>query len=188
MASEAPKLRKRKAVVYIVDESNSEDETKRDNNSYSDDEIKVSSRKKPKVAAKTSTAKSVKPKAAPKAKLVKSIPKANVVKSEPKNKAVEKVSNTKTIKGERAHKKLIPQSIVTDECDEVDGNAWTKATMVDDRTNVPNIWNEAEMLSQVERISLKVAENLITLLTEGCTLPFIARYRKTAVDNLMPDR
>ncbi|CAB3255382.1 unnamed protein product [Arctia plantaginis] len=186
MESEAPKLRKRKAVAYIVDESNSEDESKKDNDSYSDDEIKISSRKKPKVAAKTSTAKSVK--AAPKTKPVRNVPKAKVVKSKPKDKAVQKVSKTKSVKGERASKQVNPQSVIPDECDEVDGNAWTKATTVDDGTNVPNIWNEAEMLSQVERISLKVAQNLITLLTEGCTLPFIARYRKTAVDNLMPDR
>nr|XP_021185041.2 S1 RNA-binding domain-containing protein 1 [Helicoverpa armigera] len=50
------------------------------------------------------------------------------------------------------------------------------------------VWNEAEMLAQVERIPLQLAQNLIGLLTEGCTLPFIARYRKTVVDNLMPDR
>lgn len=58
----------------------------------------------------------------------------------------------------------------------------------DNTDDIPNVWNEAEMLAQVERIPLQLAQNLIGLLTEGCTLPFIARYRKTAVDNLMPDR
>lgn len=50
------------------------------------------------------------------------------------------------------------------------------------------LWDEAEMLSLRERIPLKLAQNFIALLTEGCTLPFIARYRKTVVDHLMPDR
>lgn len=51
-----------------------------------------------------------------------------------------------------------------------------------------NVWDEAEMLCHVERIPISLARNFISLLTEGCTLPFIARYRKTLVDHLMPDR
>ncbi|CAH0701692.1 unnamed protein product [Spodoptera exigua] len=58
----------------------------------------------------------------------------------------------------------------------------------DNTEQLHNLWDEAELLSQIEKIPLQVAKNLIGLLTEGCTLPFIARYRKTAVDNLMPDR
>lgn len=53
---------------------------------------------------------------------------------------------------------------------------------------ITEMWNEAEVLSQVARVSQNVAKNFIALLTEGCTLPFIARYRKTAVDQMMPDR
>lgn len=50
------------------------------------------------------------------------------------------------------------------------------------------MWNEAEMLSLHEKVPHKLAENFIALLEEGCTLPFIARYRKAAVDHLMPDK
>lgn len=50
------------------------------------------------------------------------------------------------------------------------------------------IWDDSAVLAQVEKVPLKLAQNFVALLTEGCTLPFIARYRKTAVDNLMPDR
>lgn len=49
-------------------------------------------------------------------------------------------------------------------------------------------WDEAELLSNVEKVPRKLAHNFVKLLTDGCTLPFIARYRKSAVDNLMPDR
>ncbi|KAG7307545.1 hypothetical protein JYU34_007751 [Plutella xylostella] len=49
-------------------------------------------------------------------------------------------------------------------------------------------WDEAELLSNVEKVPRKLAQNFVKLLTDGCTLPFIARYRKSAVDNLMPDR
>lgn len=51
-----------------------------------------------------------------------------------------------------------------------------------------NVWDEAEMLSRIEKVPRQLAENFISLLTEGCTLPFIARYRKTVVDHMMPDR
>ncbi|XP_073943825.1 uncharacterized protein YdcI [Choristoneura fumiferana] len=51
-----------------------------------------------------------------------------------------------------------------------------------------NVWDEAEMLSRIERVPRQLAENFISLLNEGCTLPFIARYRKTVVDHMMPDR
>ncbi|XP_004930431.1 S1 RNA-binding domain-containing protein 1 isoform X1 [Bombyx mori] len=51
-----------------------------------------------------------------------------------------------------------------------------------------DLWDESIVLAQVEKIPEKLAKNLVSLLSEGCTLPFIARYRKTAVDNLMPDR
>ncbi|XP_013194644.2 S1 RNA-binding domain-containing protein 1 [Amyelois transitella] len=47
---------------------------------------------------------------------------------------------------------------------------------------------DAEVLAEIEKIPQALACNFIALLTEGCTLPFIARYRKTAVENLMPDR
>ncbi|KAI5634103.1 tex protein yqgF-like domain-containing protein [Phthorimaea operculella] len=50
------------------------------------------------------------------------------------------------------------------------------------------LWDEAEMLAQVAKIPLSLAQSFASLLAEGCTLPFIARYRKSAVDNLMPDR
>lgn len=49
-------------------------------------------------------------------------------------------------------------------------------------------WNEAEMLSYFENIPPQLAQKFISLLSDGCTLPFIARYRKEAVHHLMPDR
>lgn len=58
----------------------------------------------------------------------------------------------------------------------------------DDTVTLTEMWNEAEVLSQMVKVSQNVAQNFIALLTEGCTLPFIARYRKTAVDQMMPDR
>ncbi|CAH4037299.1 unnamed protein product [Pieris brassicae] len=51
-----------------------------------------------------------------------------------------------------------------------------------------NVWNEAEMLSYKEKLPKQLAERFISLLTEGCTLPFIARYRKEAIGHLLPDR
>ncbi|XP_013180706.1 PREDICTED: S1 RNA-binding domain-containing protein 1 [Papilio xuthus] len=49
-------------------------------------------------------------------------------------------------------------------------------------------WDEAKILSFEEKVPQELAERFITLLNEGCTLPFIARYRKNVVDYLKPDR
>lgn len=51
-----------------------------------------------------------------------------------------------------------------------------------------NYLNEADMLSYFEKIPPILAQKFISLLSDGCTLPFIARYRKEAVGYLMPDR
>ncbi|KAJ8722577.1 hypothetical protein PYW07_003757 [Mythimna separata] len=144
METAAPKLRKRKAVEYTVDDS---------------DPDETSPKKKPKTIAKPTKAKAGTSK--------KSVKKSESTEKIPKSKET-KVSKSKVTK---------PPAENNDEVD-----------LFDNHENIPNVWNEAEMLAQVERIPLQLAKNLIGLLTEGCTLPFIARYRKTAVDNLMPDR
>ncbi|CAH2086281.1 unnamed protein product [Euphydryas editha] len=51
-----------------------------------------------------------------------------------------------------------------------------------------SLWNETEMLSYFEKVTPDLAQKFISLINEGCTLPFIARYRKEAVGHLMPDR
>lgn len=68
--------------------------------------------------------------------------------------------------------------------DDVDGCIQS----IEDIETMPEMWNEAEVLSQMVKVPQNVSQNFIALLTEGCTLPFIARYRKTAVDQMMPDR
>ncbi|KAJ8725764.1 hypothetical protein PYW08_003947 [Mythimna loreyi] len=150
METTVPKLRKRKAVEYTVDDS---------------DPDETSPKKKAKTTAK------------PKAKAgtsKKSVKKAEI--TEQKSETTEEIPKSKITKVSRS-KVTKPPVNNNEEVDLLDGNE-----------NIPNVWNEAEMLAQVERIPLQLAKNLIGLLTEGCTLPFIARYRKTAVDNLMPDR
>ncbi|VVC92642.1 unnamed protein product [Leptidea sinapis] len=44
------------------------------------------------------------------------------------------------------------------------------------------------MLSSIEGVPHDFALRFISLLGDGCTLPFIARYRKEAVNHLLPDR
>lgn len=50
------------------------------------------------------------------------------------------------------------------------------------------LWNEADVLCKTENVPQQLADNFIKLLSDGCTLPFIARYRKSAVNNLFSDR
>ncbi|XP_050667998.1 S1 RNA-binding domain-containing protein 1 isoform X2 [Leptidea sinapis] len=54
--------------------------------------------------------------------------------------------------------------------------------------NESHLWNEADMLSSIEGVPHDFALRFISLLADGCTLPFIARYRKEAVNHLLPDR
>lgn len=58
----------------------------------------------------------------------------------------------------------------------------------DDDNIGDNLWDEAQKLSFVEKVPPQLAEKFISLLTEGCTLPFIARYRKEAIGHLLPNR
>ncbi|XP_072943686.1 uncharacterized protein YdcI [Epargyreus clarus] len=85
-------------------------------------------------------------------------------------KAKESDKNTKT----RSKKEIIE----TDDIDELE----------DVSDEVFSGWDDVDMLSHFEGISQSLARKFVTLLTEGCTLPFIARYRKEAVDHLPPDR
>uniref|UniRef100_A0A2A4JCH1 Tex-like protein N-terminal domain-containing protein n=1 Tax=Heliothis virescens TaxID=7102 RepID=A0A2A4JCH1_HELVI len=128
-----------------------------------DDDIDNTPKKKTKIVSK--------PKTVPKVTSVKS---AKSIKDGENSKELSKAKETKVSKS-----KVAKTAVEHDE----DNNFYV------DNENVSNeVWNEAEMLAQVEKIPLQLAKNLIGLLTEGCTLPFIARYRKTVVDNLMPDR
>lgn len=170
-----PKLRKRKAIAYAEE-----------------DDSESTPQKKLKPAAKISRAKTknsdTKTKTVKRTKSVK-----KVVTNEDNehfdegDENLKSETKTKTVKHAKSVKKLVT-SEHNEEFDEADENICTTANTVEDGHDDFNVWNEAEMLSQLEKIPLKVAQNLISLLSEGCTLPFIARYRKTAVDNLMPDR
>lgn len=48
------------------------------------------------------------------------------------------------------------------------------------------IWDEVRVLSVAGSVPLTLATSFVKLLSEGCTLPFIARYRKANVGNLLP--
>lgn len=114
-----------------------------------------------------------------KPKAAKTAAKTTKVKKDPKPKTVKVAKKTKQVL----------KTVDDEELDKIDGNCMTAAsTAVCNENNDANGWDEAEMLSKLERIPINIAQNFINLLSDGCTLPFIARYRKTAVNNLMPDR
>ncbi|XP_045542699.1 uncharacterized protein YdcI [Papilio machaon] len=78
-------------------------------------------------------------------------------------------------------KKVLKMNITVDESFE--------ETVPDSQKNLDTKnWDEANILSFEEKVPLELAERFITLLNEGCTLPFIARYRKNVVDYMKPDR
>lgn len=118
-------------------------------------------------------------------------------------KRIAKDEGISTVKRKTTSSKKVKESKVENETSEGDGQIQTKPSsanipletkalvknLVENSYDVVhNMWDESEMLSHVEKVPLGLARNFIALLTEGCTLPFIARYRKANVDHLMPDR
>lgn len=105
---------------------------------------------------------------------------SGALKKKKGNENTTKVTKSRTAKSTSKTKK----NNVTDD---VDGCSHSIENP-DNTMVTPEMWNEAEVLSQMAKVSQSLAQNFIALLSEGCTLPFIARYRKTAVDQMMPDR
>ncbi|CAH0721794.1 unnamed protein product, partial [Brenthis ino] len=104
-------------------------------------------------------------------------------KSVPSKKATVKV-NKETNK----NKKIKPE--IFEKVDETDSDNFNNPNAECNSQNdlYSNNWNEAEMLAYFEKVTPSLAQKFISLLSDGCTLPFIARYRKEAVEHLMPDR
>lgn len=111
--------------------------------------------------------------AKPRKKLAKTV---EPTKSKPRTvKEIKLKTKSQSVSAKTEKILLQPSSTISDEkADATEGSV--------------DLWDESIVLAQVEKIPEKLAKNLVSLLSEGCTLPFIARYRKTAVDNLMPDR
>ncbi|XP_021923205.1 S1 RNA-binding domain-containing protein 1 isoform X2 [Zootermopsis nevadensis] len=49
-------------------------------------------------------------------------------------------------------------------------------------------WTEAELVAEVQEIEIKIAQNVIRLLDEENTIPFIARYRKELTNDMSPEK
>lgn len=84
--------------------------------------------------------------------------------------------------------------------DESDGNHQNPLSIDSDGDNIDNqeddetaehgeflMWNNAEVLADISCIRLDVAQNIVQLINEENTLPFIARYRKAMIDYMSPE-
>jgi transcriptional accessory protein Tex/SPT6 len=49
-------------------------------------------------------------------------------------------------------------------------------------------WSEAEFVAQVQQIEARIAHNVVRLLDEDNTIPFIARYRKELTNDMSPEK
>ncbi|CAG9585265.1 unnamed protein product [Danaus chrysippus] len=97
-----------------------------------------------------------------------------------------KVSSTAKKAAVKKVKRISPKEFKNDGSECIETSECNENIMQSDQYD--NMFDQAKMLSCTEKVSISVAQNFINLLSEGCTLPFIARYRKDAVDHLMPDR
>lgn len=48
-------------------------------------------------------------------------------------------------------------------------------------------WDDYELLSEKNLLPETTSKNIITLFKEECTIPFIARYRKSLIGDMSPD-
>jgi transcriptional accessory protein Tex/SPT6 len=49
-------------------------------------------------------------------------------------------------------------------------------------------WSEAEFVAHLQEIEIKIAQNVMRLLDEENTIPFIARYRKELTNDMSPEK
>lgn len=67
----------------------------------------------------------------------------------------------------------------------------SEANNINKRIKIENIkceWKEYELLSQQLDIKPNISKNLIKLFEDGNTIPFIARYRRDATENMVPEK
>lgn len=49
-------------------------------------------------------------------------------------------------------------------------------------------WSEAEFVAHEQEIEFRIARNIVRLLDEENTIPFIARYRKELTSDMSPEK
>jgi transcriptional accessory protein Tex/SPT6 len=49
-------------------------------------------------------------------------------------------------------------------------------------------WKEAEFVAHEQDIEIRIAQNVICLLDEENTIPFISRYRKELTNGMSPEK
>lgn len=104
----------------------------------------------------------------------------------PKRTRVKKSADTE--KSTKKHSEKLKVKSVSKKKKTID-DKYFEETVPDSQISLENKdWDEAKILSYEENVPQDLAERFIKLLNEGCTLPFIARYRKNVVDYLKPDR
>ncbi|XP_022907268.2 S1 RNA-binding domain-containing protein 1 [Onthophagus taurus] len=58
----------------------------------------------------------------------------------------------------------------------------TKENQIND-----NYWKDYELVAERQSLDISVANNIIDMFNDGCTIPFIARYRKHVTNNMTPE-
>ncbi|XP_077299798.1 uncharacterized protein YdcI-like isoform X2 [Arctopsyche grandis] len=121
-----------------------------------------------------------------------------------KRKAPIKIKPTKkpSKKKSNANDKDGDSSLSEDDCmviDESGGNRQDPISIDSDDDNIDNhedettengefpMWDNAEVLADISGIRFDVAQNIVQLINEENTLPFIARYRKAMIDYMSPE-
>lgn len=83
--------------------------------------------------------------------------------------------------------------LVIDECEgssESASNAKESSELNVERCDSSDfpLWDFSEVLSETTGVRLQVAKNIVKLINEENTLPFIARYRKSMIDHMSPEK
>ncbi|GFT77365.1 s1 RNA-binding domain-containing protein 1 [Nephila pilipes] len=187
-----PQKRKRTTVITIEEKDDVSDAIV----ISSDDDYDPAPKRKKIQAAKTQK-KVSKPKKEPKPKTVRKKSTANSVKGSKKKiskKANDAESNEQNpfmanevipstiIDGEAVVKPLLQHKKTDAELEKIVSQAVEKAK----QSFQP--WHEEEVVAQTCRISVEHAKNVIALLKQDCTIPFIVRYRKQMTGGMQAEK
>lgn len=104
--------------------------------------------------------------------------------SKTKSRPVKKSSAASKVTKKAPIKRAVKKKVITIDTDAIDA---APDVEIDIDDSVFPMWDASVVLAKLSGVSHNVAANFVQLIEDDNTLPFIARYRKSMVDNMTPE-
>ncbi|KAJ9581337.1 hypothetical protein L9F63_023485, partial [Diploptera punctata] len=110
----------------------------------------------------------------------------------PKEKAAPKEKKPKTVKPKTERKKPVRKTKTKENVLQGSAGEGTSNVQLGNPIQIQDAdrmeWNESEYVAQLQQVEVHIARNIIRLLDEDNTIPFIARYRKELTNDMSPEK